>query len=271
MRVGIKLELKKMYDSLSFRVTLGIACAFAIWDSYLKIYDYFFYYSESNLLSNWMVIYGFNLPSSIFWNIFPLLATFGFSWSYIQEKNNGYKAQCIIGEGKRKYFTTKFLVTFISGGLVVVIPILLNLSLMALVIPYEKIESIHIIETGITQYNLWGYLFYDHPIIYIFMMIGFTFLYSGTIACLSLFVSSFIHQKNIIMIIPYLLLLGIYYISSYFEKVGNHILELSPFGWICATTVSGEAVEIIVIGFILVLLILEIIVFFGWEANCEIY
>lgn len=270
----IRLELRKMVDSLGFKVILVIAMGLSLVDGIVKIMNYQINgYERSSLLTNWMMIHGMSVPAAIFWNIFPLLATFAFGWSYIQEKKSGYIRQWVIREGKKRYFINKFLVTFFSGGIVIVAPIVFHLFLLSLFIPYQKIESIYLIEAGVSFNHFYGNIFYENHFLYILLMIVLTFLYSGVVACMSLVVAIFITNRNIVVLLPYLILLSIYYFTTFGIDYSQmkYMINLSPFNWVCASTVTSEVVEWVVILFIGLLLFIELLLFLGWEERREIY
>lgn len=274
MGQGINLEFRKMKDSLGFKVIFIVSMVFSFLDGILKIMNYQINGGQrASLLANWMLINGMSLPAVIFWNIFPLLATFAFGWSYVQEKKSGYIRQWVIKEGKRRYFVNKFLITFFSGAIVTAFPVLFNLFILSLFIPYQKIESIYIVETGVSATHFLGHIFYENHILYILLMLVLTIIYSGVIACMSLVVAIFVTNRNIVVLLPYLVLLGIYYFTSFgidYSRM-KYMINLSPFNWLCSSTVFFEVVEWIVLLFLFVLLLIEVFLFFGWEARHEIY
>ena len=62
--------------------------------------------------------------------VLPLLTAFAYSWSVSYDRSSGYIAQTVTRIGRRRYFTAKYLVSFISGGMIFVGALVLDFMLL---------------------------------------------------------------------------------------------------------------------------------------------
>ena len=100
------------------------------------------YYFEDNspyaisLYNVWIgSLVGDLLFTTVFYFILPLAAALPFSFSLLDENRNGYLRQMSLKKGQQRYYLAKYLVTFCSGFLLAVIPLVINIIITACYIP----------------------------------------------------------------------------------------------------------------------------------------
>lgn len=71
-------------------------------------------------------------------------------------------SQMIVRTGKQRYLTAKYIATFISGGLTMVVPLITNFMLTALFVP-----AIKPVPTYDTTYGVFGNSIFQNYIIHI--------------------------------------------------------------------------------------------------------
>lgn len=143
----LKIELGKALKNRMFLITLGIGTGLALLAALYQIS----YYNqtqaqessavinpmiEANTLYNhWMGGEMQSFGAICFFYVLPLLAAIPYGWSYFVEKRSGYTKYLMIKGGKREYFICKYVAVFCSGGLVVLLPLILNFILVAMFVP----------------------------------------------------------------------------------------------------------------------------------------
>ncbi len=135
--------------------------------------------------------------------------------------------QTYIRAGKKQAFFAKYLATFVSGGLAVALPVLLNLLLNAVVCPYSVpriTDSVYFTSDG---YFL-STVYYTHPWVYGMIWCGMEFLWGGVTACLCFLMGSRSRLLITIIVGPFVFyyLLGL--LSEYVIRFTGVYLMFSP-------------------------------------------
>lgn len=140
---------------------------------------------------------------------------------------------------RRQYLTNKFLVTFLSGGTAVAVPLGLNLLCSMIFVPNLLPPVIHPINY-INPTRFLYELYFSRPLLYIGFFIVLDFLLGGMFACITLAISYLSDYKVIVGIVPFFLQLGIHilatmlgkleYSSVYFAQAGYGLVHWWIFG-----------------------------------------
>lgn len=142
-----------------------------------------------------------NLEYFLFRWLFPLLAMVPYGWSCRSEARMGYRNQVLARVSKGSYFIAKYIGAFVSGAVVIAVPLGVNLLLNAMVCPavvppsYSMVVPIH-------PADIMYLLFFSHPWVYSLLWLGISTLWGGTMAGLSMFLSQFMKRSIFILIIP---------------------------------------------------------------------
>lgn len=152
----------------------------------------------------WMPINGINLGGLIFYLIWPVLAAIPYGWSYCQEKHIGVSNQITTRIGKKSYYNAKYIAIFVSGGLAVMLPVVVNLLANAMICPYEIPE---LMLTPISNGYFLSALYYTNPWLYALAWCGMEFLFGGAAACLCFVVGSRLRYQVMTILVPFALLM----------------------------------------------------------------
>jgi len=172
--------------------------------------DFYVFYPRSAFVS-WMYFIG---DTYLVYSLtFPLLASLAYSDAYAEDFNSGLIKSVLTKVEKGKYLTIRYFVNFMIGGLVAVFPLIINfIGEMA---AYPLIENNYYFGMPLViQGSFWPELFYNHPILYILLRLFILFLFGGMLASIGLAVSTFVKNRYIVLIVPFLLVLGIDVLSS---------------------------------------------------------
>lgn len=148
----------------------------------------------------WMGISSPTSSGSLFHLIWPVLAAMAYGWSYNEERRSGLYNQIAARTSPRVYYIAKYIGVFVSGGLAISTPLLVDLLINALVVPYD-IPFVGTIPNG---YFMSG-LFYSSPWSYGLIWCGMVFLMGGAAACFCFVVGTKLRHSVMIVLVPYAL------------------------------------------------------------------
>lgn len=226
MRDLIKVEIFKLLKSRMFIGVLIIGTCLATWSSLTMIATYYsdlgvygiirrmeetgnvsdIYIGMLTLYNCWSGGDWRTLGISIFFTISPILACFPCGWTFSEELHGGYLR--IIGPktGRKLYFNSKVITSFISGGVIVIIPQIVSLLTVALFIPAIQPNPLYNMYFGIVHGCAFSNLFYGHPLCCCIVVLIFDFVYGGLFALLSLETAFFVKSRTKTVIIPFIVL-----------------------------------------------------------------
>jgi hypothetical protein len=164
----------------------------------------------------------FPVQSYIFYLVLPLLAVLPFGVSFYEDKKSGYFINVCIRVKKEVYYRAKYLAVFISGGLAIAIPLLLNLMLSSLFLPALRPDNG--CNTTITCNTMAFELFYTHPLLYVLLFLMIDFIFAGIIATIALSYTYFTEHKFGVLVAPFVLYFFLYSLMNLLDKT-----EFSPF------------------------------------------
>ena len=174
--------------------------------------------------------------------------------------------------GRKSYIFSKYIAAFVSGGLAVVMPLLLNLLLTALFIPMIRPFPSFIDMYGVSSGDLMSYLYFSYPLCYIFCYLCIDFVFGGFIACMAVIFAVFVKYKVLSIILPMFVCLGINYFENfiYTNPSGSIYHELSPLYYLRAVSSVYPASWTIILTEGAALLAVVLIIGIK-EGNCEVY
>lgn len=257
MKNIIKLELNKALKNKYFYIAIGIGFMVTMMSFLynLEIYNndlgmlkeaetamnavYNPMVSSSTVFNKWVLGEAYTLGTTIFSFIFAILASMPYAWSYCAERNSGYVKNVIIRSGKREYYIAKYIAVFVSGGLAVLIPLVLNFLLVSMFIPAAVPDPSYVIYYAVWGGSLMSGLFYTKPLIYVFIYLIMNFLFSGVIACISFIVARFIKNKIAVILSPFFLLVAV----DYFKRIPEALfrVEISPMKFLKGMRLSYDS------------------------------
>lgn len=145
----------------------------------------------SSAFTMWIGCDGENKYAKLFYNLFPLLSVFPFCWSYCSDYKNGYAKKLINSYGTYNYHMSKYVAIFVTSGLIMIIPILIDFLIILLFIPAIYPDSVYDIYYGIFSNNFMADIFYSHPFAYVIIFILLDFVYCGLFGCIGYATSTF--------------------------------------------------------------------------------
>ncbi|MCD8300800.1 MAG: hypothetical protein LUC41_06480 [Clostridiales bacterium] len=232
MKNGLKTEWRKMIHSrtLWVAVLIGTVLCIVNFIENIQLLNWFtsvskagtYGYSTLSIFGNWIDGASDGIGELVFFIIFPILAALPFAWSFCSERRDGYTDHLLTRESKRSYLVSKYVVVFASGGIAIVLPLILNFILNAWILPICSPAPL-IVGGGDAMYL--SRLLFTKPMIYLIGVLFTAFCWGGLIACLGTTVSSFIHNTIVALLSPFVIFYGETVLVDAFVRTSGHNVQ----------------------------------------------
>lgn len=154
------------------------------------------------MAEQWMAGNLANVEGFLYFLIFPILAVLPHGTTYFEDRENGFLKMIYSRTDRKKYLKAKYASAFISGGLVVTLPLLLNVMVTMTLFPNlvpSAIKSGTLVRADCLFYQL----YYTKPLLYIFIFLCIDFLMGGMWAVLAVACSYLSDYKIIVLLAPF--------------------------------------------------------------------
>lgn len=239
MKALLKIEFVRIFRSKQFLCALLIGCTITViqflsfalpcieyLDSFDK--DASFFVLPHTWLEKWIGGELVSAWSYLYYLVIPIIAVLPNSMSLFSDRKSGYYIQIESRNKKRLYYFAKYISTFISSGIAVIIPLILNLLLSAAVLPSIASDP----STGtamIGTYSMWSEFYYAHPFIYTFIYLFIDFLFSGLFGIFGLAIGRYSENNFLTFMSPFILYFVTFTITTSLNTAENNITKFSPF------------------------------------------
>lgn len=256
MKAIYKNEIKRACTTLGMKIALFLGCGLAVWHviavvlpahmlliSTPEIYRQDPLYIPEGLYNNWMGNVLFPLQSYILYLVLPLLAVLPFGASFYEDRKSGYYINVCIRIKKETYYRAKYVAVFLSGGLSMIIPLILDFLLSSMLLP--ALIPDNGCNTTITGKTMAFELFYAHPLYYVMLFLLIDFVFAGIIATIALSYTYYTEHKFGVMIAPFVLYFFLYSLTNLLD-----VTEYSPFFILNGGTSNSHIITYIVFFFL---------------------
>ena len=265
----LKTEIKKAFGGKMFFICLAIGTVIALISAGQNLPQYwaaevdYEFAKENGMVFNPMHPifspytswiggdYQFSM-SPLFYMLLPLLAGLAYGWSFSVERKSGYAAQVISRSTKKsQYFLAKYVATFLAGGAVVAIPLLLNLVTISCFIPAYPPDIFYKMYYFMSYHYLRG-LFYSSPLAYVGYVILLDFVFAGLFAVVCVALGFFVKNKFAVVLLPFLGVLAVQYLQ---DNVFGSLIEgtVSPMEFLRGYEVNAVSWQPVLLWFLLLL------------------
>ncbi len=202
--------------------------------------------------SGWLAGEPSNLESFVYFLVLPIIATLPFGTSYFSDRQSGYLKNLYMRTSRKQLLCSKYASAFLSGGIAVVLPLILNLAFALVLLPNLLPNKI-LPQNIICGRNVFFELYFGYPLVYILIFLCIDFIFGGIFSCIALACSFISDYKVIVAICPFFIQLIIHvvctmlgafdYSSVYFVQSGYGITNL----WVVGIyVVAGILVSFII-------------------------
>ena len=222
----ISIAIGILISMLGLVYNVGLFCGNQRYDGMNPCYEAF------TLFNHWIGGEGFSLGSSLYFFVFP-----------------------------QRYLTAKYIATFISGGLTMVVPLITNFMLTALFVPAIKPVPTYDTTYGVFGNSIFSELYYTHPLVYVLLYLFVDFMFCGALTCLTMLSASFIKYKWINCILPFVVCMGIALLGNIIcsnePEAVNY--QLSPFYFTKCVQTSYPTKLSVIVGMLLLMVIVTVV------------
>ncbi|MCY8069985.1 ABC transporter permease [Bacillus inaquosorum] len=223
----LKNNIKDVFGSNKYKFSLLIMILLFGIDIFVSVYQKFNmpYFDKSHLSFSLYFWLGTNdsVISGMLILLFALISCLPYSTSVLEEKKSGYFQFVMTRSSAIKYFVAKLITSFISGGFLFVFPFLLSFILMAIMFG-NNLTSGQFVE----NYHLFHQIAKYHPNIYMLIYIFILFYYAGSFAILGVCLSTFLKNRYLAYLSPFLIVLVLEPVFEIFYPQLSPILLMNP-------------------------------------------
>ncbi len=162
-----------------------------------------------------------NLIAKIFFVLLPILSISSYCWSHCSDIKNGCAEKTISQIGTYKYNLNKYISIFVSSGLSIAIPLIINFMIIILFVPAIKPDSVYDIYYGIFSNNFMADTFYNFPVVYVLSFVLVNFAFCGLFGCVAYTFSVLLKNRIISISTPIVILLIV-------EVINRQIIRNNP-------------------------------------------
>jgi len=272
----LKNELYKAFINKRFLIVLLIETFLILWytigeaipvmnDHVKFVNDYIYAGRNMEKMTNRLPLgayylwIGFNYCKQrvVLYAVLPILAAIPYGTSLYTEKRSHYAYHLLMNSSKRKYYTSKLLTLFVSGGVVGAFPFLLSFLINAALIPLEQVSTVT--SQFFSSNTIFSDLFYKAPILYIVVFLILTFICFGILNCFCFVGAYLLDNKFVVAIFPFV----IYFVARVIEEsIFSPGREITPwFSFKIADVYKVDIVKIIPMMIIILLIIVGVYLF----------
>jgi hypothetical protein len=255
----IKNECKRLLCSKGMLMGMMIGLAIVLWHQVIYVWnpnmDLDNGLCMENVYYNWLGGNCGQLQTFLFYFILPILAALPTGYSYFEDYHSGYIYHFSVRGKKQTYLLGKMLATFLSGALVVIIPLVVSFVLTAMRFPLLYPEPVMGLGPDLLSFDI--ALYYQHPIVHTILFILADGIFAGGMALFVLTGTFMLHHRFSVMITPFVIY---YFLFSLDQILGKHdyspnyflIPGFSPHLWweflLGFVVLAGNAVVIYFVG-----------------------
>ncbi len=210
------IEMERAFRSrgLTLALLLGYALALVqfavvvlpVSQDILRFFDGTVMTYPYSVFNQWMAMDERHPWNNIYMTLFPLLAALPYGASWLDDRKSGYVKNVCVRVRKGTYLTAKWAAVFVSGGVAVVLPLLLNLMLSCAVLPALVPSLNGLFPVGGTA--MFAGIYYTMPWLYTGIYIGMYFIYGGVLASLATAFSGWVRQRFLVLLFPFVIHFG---------------------------------------------------------------
>lgn len=217
MKHYIKLELNRAFCNKFMFFVLLMGCGLSLWhfaDYIWPIRDYIIS-SEYPLSSfdRWIGGESYSFQSSLYFLILPILCALPYGASWLFDCSTGYGGQAIVRKSQKEFVRAKYLVAFLSGAAVAVLPLLFDFCLTNLFIPAVCPQAGYGLSPIYEGYLL-ANCYYTHPFLYLFAYLTIDAVFFGLFNTLTFVASIFFRNRFFVQLAPFLVYILLYAIGT---------------------------------------------------------
>ena len=248
----MKIEVKRILKNKLFWSVLLIGCLISISQYFMYVRPCVKYLTDYQNVpfgslcphtwyEKWIGGEYFTFQSYIYFLIIPIIAAVPCAITLSKDKITGYQYQLFTRGKKRNYYISKYVVSFISGGIAVLIPLLINLWLSITTLP-SIIPDPTTGTSMITNIQMMSEFYFLNPNLYILIYLFVIFMYSGVFSVFVLIIGEITKNLFISILFPFMSYVFVYVMLNI-----SGLQQYAPFCFLTPAQRAGFITETIIV------------------------
>lgn len=199
------VELKRCFHSKGYRISILIGMIISILHT-IQIYlaSNQFEFNIYLLTERYLGADYWYVWHTVYLWICPVLASLPYSGSFYRDRENGYWNHLVTKN--KNIYEVRYVVTFLSGMVAVIAPLLSNILFVAMFLPVGVPQHMDL-QTSIMNTSILGELHFSNPLLYTAIFWFIIALFGGLFACIALSLSSILRNSFNLMVYPTFILI----------------------------------------------------------------
>ena len=191
--------------------------------------------------------------------VVPFLAVLPYGLNFYRECKTGNIKNMLVRMERKKYAATKYVATYISGGIAAIMPLLIS---MLFLLPYIPLQAPNPI-ISMPNATWLRSLYFEQPFLYVLAYLFIWFAVGGILAIMSLLVSAVNNNMLTVFLSPFLVMLIVLFVQLRIAVKSPKLEELKyfPFNFMMAQFSNGGTLEIGI-----ALMVIPIIGYLGYRC-----
>ncbi len=275
MRNVLKSEWNRAINGVYFKITMIAGLIFAFLSA-IEAFRLTYLWQLNNGVLGAEGLYPFTITevwvgmnqagmcNYLYMLLFPMFAVLPYALASFDDKKSGYINQILIRVSRKTFYLARYLVTFLLGGIGVIVPSVVNVMLGALYAPIMP-QSLSNAQCGITDDMFASEILFEHPVIYVLIFTMLHFVWGGLFATMAISIVDIVNNKYVLLAAPFLLHVITYcmtYYSATFVSLG--LYSIVPYIFLNAIQPWGlEIVPVSLFTFLIFLLTYGFVVLYN--------
>ena len=206
----LKIEFDRAFRNKVFFIVILVGCFISVLQIVFEVMPVLQYQEYDNFTSfphtSYEHYFGLKNGSMFgvyYYLIIPLLAAVPYATSCYRDRKAGYIVNVFTRTASKNYYISKYVVTFLNGGVVAIVPQILNFMIIAALLPSIQ-PGAGMGFVGIRGDATWAELYYTNSFLYIVLVWIIDFILYGLINTLCITVSWLIENEFLVTLVPFI-------------------------------------------------------------------
>ena len=230
MKHYLRMELKRAFWNRRLLPALIFGFGLSVWHCFAYIVPLrgwiFAGGYPLSAYNRWLGGEYYSLQSTLFYLLVPIVCALPYGDSWLCDCAGSIGGQAVIRGGKRPFVQTKLLVSFLTGALIAVLPLLFDFVLTSAILP-AIVPKAGLGLSPISTKSLLGDLFYAKPFWYVLVYLGINGLFFGSLNTLSIAAGLFTANRYMAILTPFFCYMALHCAGTTIQR-----FELCPSGFL---------------------------------------
>lgn len=188
------------------------------WEWIIREYsnENYYYHTIYSCFNMWLPMHVSSDSASLFFTLLPLLAIMGYAWSLASDVRSGYVTQLATRIPRARLYAARYGAVFASAGLLAVVPLVVNLAVLACFLPAYTPSVVDRMYIGLSPTDIFATVFFEAPALYVVLRCCLNFVLCGLWATLVLGFSTVSANRVALVCLPYIVLLLVKHLGESF-------------------------------------------------------